>query len=40
MLELVETVDPMAGRRAQLREDLLGPRLAHPVDRWNDALTT
>ena len=33
MLELVETVDPMAGRRAQLREDLLGPRLAHPVDR-------
>ena len=38
MLELVETVDPMAGRRAQLREDLLGPRMAHPVDRWNDAL--
>jgi hypothetical protein len=38
MLELVETVDPMAGRRAQLREDLLGPRLAHPVDRWNHAL--
>ena len=38
MLELVETVDPMAGRRAQLREDLLGPRLAHPVDRWNHAV--
>ena len=38
MLELVETVDPMAGRRAQLRTDLLGPRLAHPVDRWNQAL--
>jgi hypothetical protein len=38
MLELIETVDPMADRRARLRTDLLGPRLEHPVDRWNDAL--
>jgi hypothetical protein len=38
MLELIETVDPMAQRREQLRTDLLGPRLEHPVDRWNEAL--
>jgi hypothetical protein len=38
MLQLIETVDPMADRRAQLRTDLLGPRLEHPVDRWNEAL--
>ncbi len=38
MLELIETADPMAERRARLRTDLLGPRLDHPVDRWNQAL--
>jgi hypothetical protein len=38
MLELIETVDPMAHQRAQLRTDLLGPRLEHPVERWNQAL--
>jgi hypothetical protein len=38
MLELIETVDPMAHQRTQLRTDLLGPRLEHPVERWNQAL--
>lgn len=31
--------DSMAGARARLREDLLGPRVADPVQPWQDALT-
>ena len=39
MLELIETVDPMAERRAQLRDRTCSGRgWTHPVDRWNQAL--